>query len=177
MEYVLRNGKNVIVRKPNEDDAEALINVMTTADTETLFLARNPGEFCTPVEKEKQIIKNVLADNDVEWFVAEYENKVIGQCSVGLVRRTARYRHRAEVAFVILQDYCNLGIGGKMMEECIKWCKEHGITQIELDVVKNNERALKMYQGFGFEIIGTKENALRYQDGTYADEYMMIKKL
>ena len=177
MEYVLRNGKNVIVRKPNEDDAEALINVMTTADTETLFLARNPGEFCTTVEKEKQIIKNVLADNDVEWFVAEYENKVIGQCSVGLVRRTARYRHRAEVAFVILQDYCNLGIGGKMMEECIKWCKEHGITQIELDVVKNNERALKMYQGFGFEIIGTKENALRYQDGTYADEYLMIKKL
>ena len=49
MEYVLRNGKNVIVRKPNEEDAEAIINVMTIADTETLFLARNPGEFCTPV--------------------------------------------------------------------------------------------------------------------------------
>lgn len=55
--------------------------------------------------------------------------------------------------------------------------KEHGITQIELDVVKNNDRALKMYQNFGFEIIGTKEHALKYQDGTYADEYLMIKKL
>ena len=140
-------------------------------------MARNPGEFCTPVEREKQIIENVLADNDVEWFVAEYENKVIGQCSVGLVRKNARYRHRAEVAFVILQDYCNLGIGGKMMEECIKWCKKKGITQMELDVVKNNEKALKMYQGFGFEIIGTRENALRYQDDTYADEYLMVKKL
>ena len=177
MEYILRNGKKVIIREPNVDDAKAIINVMTIADTETLFLARNPGEFCTPVEREKQIIENVLTDNDVEWFVAEYENKVIGQCSVGLVRRTARYRHRAEVAFVILQDYCNLGIGGKMMEECIKWCKEHDVTQIELDVVKNNVTALKMYQSFGFEIIGTKENALRYQDGTYADEYLMVKKL
>ena len=177
MEYILRNGKKVIIREPNVDDAKAIINVMTIADTETLFLARNPGEFCTPVEREKQIIENVLTDNDVEWFVAEYENKVIGQCSVGLVRRTARYRHRAEVAFVILQDYCNLGIGGKMMEECIKWCKEHDVTQIELDVVKNNVKALKMYQSFGFEIIGTKENALRYQDGTYADEYLMVKKL
>lgn len=177
MEYLLRNGKKVIIRKPNVEDAEAIINVMTIADTETLFLARNPGEFCTPVEREKQIIENVLADNDVEWFVAEYDNKVIGQCSVGLVRRSARYRHRAEIGFVIMKDYCNLGIGGRMMEECIKWCKEHGVTQIELDVVKSNERALKMYQGFGFEIIGTKENALRYQDGTYADEYLMIKKL
>ena len=177
MEYLLRNGKNVIIRKPNVEDAEAIINVITIADTETLFLARDPGEFCTPVEREKQIIENVLADNDVEWFVAEYENKVIGQCSVGLVRKNARYRHRAEVAFVILQEYCNLGIGGKMMEECIKWCKKKGITQMELDVVKNNEKALKMYQGFGFEIIGIRENALRYQDDTYADEYLMVKKL
>lgn len=177
MEYSLRNGKKLMIRKPRVEDAETIINVMTIADTETLFLARNPGEFCTPLEREKQIIENVLADNDVEWFVAEYENKVIGQCSVGLVRRNERYRHRAEVAFVILKDYCNLGIGGKMMEECIKWCKEKGITQIELDVVKNNRRALKMYQGFGFKIIGTRENALHYQDGTYADEYLMVKML
>lgn len=177
MEYLLRNGKEVTIRKPRTEDAEAIINVMTIADTETLFLARNPGEFCTSVEREKQIIENVLADNDVEWFVAEYENKVIGQCSVGLVRRNARYRHRAEVAFVILKDYCNIGIGGKMMEECIKWCKKTGIVQIELDVVKNNEKALKMYRNFGFEIIGTRKNALCYQNGTYADEYMMVKEL
>lgn len=177
MKYLLRNGKNVIIRKPKMEDAEAIIHVMTIADTETLFLARNPGEFCTPVEREKQIIENVNADNDVEWFVAEYENEVIGQCSVGLVRRNARYRHRAEVAFVILKDYCNLGIGGKMMEECIKWCKKKGVTQMELDVVKNNEKALKMYQGFGFEIIGIRENVLCYQDGSYADEYSMVKKL
>lgn len=177
MEYLLRNGGKVTIRKPNVEDAKAIINVMTIADTETLFLARNPGEFCTPVEREKQIIENVLADNDSEWFVAEYDNKVIGQCSVGLVRRNARYRHRAACAFVILKDYCNLGIGGKMMEECIKWCRKHGVTQLELDVVKNNERALKMYQNFGFEIIGTKEMALKYQDGTYADEYLMVKKL
>ena len=177
MEYSLRNGKRVIIRKPTVDDAEAIINVIATADTETLFLARNPGEFCTPVEREKQIIENVLKDGDVAWFVAEYENRVVGQCSVGLVRRTARYRHRAEVAFVILEDYCNLGIGGKMMEECITWCDKNGVTQVELDVVKNNESALKMYQSFGFEIAGTRENALRYSDGSYADEYLMIKKL
>ena len=51
------------------------------------------------------------------------------------------------------------------------------VTQMELDVVKNNEKALEMYQRFGFEIIGTRKNALRYQDGTYADEYLMVKDL
>lgn len=177
MEYQLKNGKTVTIRKPKPEDAESIINVMSIADIETRFLARNPGEFCTPVEREKEIINNVLNDNDVEWFVAEYESKVVGQCSVGLVRRTARYRHRAEVAFVILQEYCNLGIGGKMMEECINWCKAKNVTQMELDVVKENERAIKMYQGFGFEINGTIPKALYYQDGTYADEYLMVKNI
>ncbi len=29
MQYLLRNGKNVIIRKPKVEDAEAIINVMT----------------------------------------------------------------------------------------------------------------------------------------------------
>ena len=91
-----------------------------------------------------------IADPDVEWFVAEYENKVIGQCSFGLVRRNTRYHHRAEVAFVILKNYCNLGIGGKMMEKCIKWCQKMNVVQIELDVIKRSKRALKMYRNFPF---------------------------
>lgn len=77
MEHLLKNGKKVIIRKPTIEDAEAIINVITIADTETLFLARNPGEFCTTVEREKQIIEGVLADSDTEWFVAEYDNKVV----------------------------------------------------------------------------------------------------
>lgn len=177
MEYALRNGKGVIIRKPQVADAEAIIKLMTLADTETLFLARNPGEFRATVEREREIIQSVLNDTDVEWFVAEYEGKIVGQCSVGLVRRYARYRHRAEVAFVILKEYCDIGIGGKMMQECIQWCKGKDVSQMELDVVKGNNRAIKMYQGFGFEVCGTIPNALRYQDGAYADEYLMVKKI
>lgn len=177
MEYQLKNGSKVTIRKPVIEDAENIISIISTADTETLFLARNPGEFSPTVEREQSIIQNVLKDSDGTWFVAEYEGKLVGQCSVGLVRWYQRYRHRAEVAFVVLNDYCDLGIGGKMMEECIKWCRENGVTQIELDVVTTNQRALTMYKNFGFEIVGTVPNALRYPDGKSADEYKMVKIL
>lgn len=175
MEYILRNGKSVIIRRPMVDDAEEIIFVISTADKETLFLARNPGEFQATLENEQNIITEVLNSTDSTWFVAEFEGKVVGQCSVGLIRGYQRYRHRAGVAFVLLEGYCNMGIGGKMMEECLKWCKDKNVTQVELDVVKNNERALKMYQNFGFEIVGTIPNALCYSDGTYVDEYTMVK--
>ena len=177
MKYRLRNGKDVIIRTPRPEDAQAIIDVITIADIETPFLARNPGEFRTSTEKEQQIISNMLEDRDSTWFVAEYEGKIVGQCSVGLVRRRERYRHRAEVAFVIVKAFCDLGIGGKMMEECLKWCKEKGVTQVELDVVATNTRAIRMYQGFGFQICGTTPKALRYPDGSYADDHRMILNL
>lgn len=177
MEYKLKNGKTVNIREPQIEDAEAVISVISKADAETLFLARNPDEFGTSVEKEKSIIEEVLKNQDCTWFVAEYEGEVVGQCSVGLVRGYQRYRHRAEVAFVLVKEFCDMGIGGKMMLECIKWCVEHHVTQIELDVVTRNDRALAMYKNFGFEIVGTMPNALKYADGTYADEYKMVKRL
>lgn len=177
MEYLLKNGKTVIIREPRIEDAESIISVISKADAETVFLARNPGEFQTSIEKEKAVIENVLKDQNSTWFVAEYEGEVVGQCSVGLVRHSQRYRHRAEVAFVIRKEFCEIGIGGKMMLECLKWCAAHYVTQAELDVVTNNDRALAMYKNFGFETVGTMPNALKYMDGTYADEYIMVKFL
>ena len=35
MEYLLKNGTYVTIRKPTEEDAEQLMNVIVTADTET----------------------------------------------------------------------------------------------------------------------------------------------
>jgi len=177
MEYQLKNGKTVTIRPPRPDDAAALIRIMTTADEETPYLGRNPGEFRVTEEREREIIEKTLAGTDSMWFVAEYDGELVGQCSAGLVRRSERFRHRAEVAFVLLRACWNLGIGGKMMEECLRWCREHGVTQAELDVVTANTRAIRMYESFGFTICGTIPDALRYPDGSTADEYRMIKKL
>ncbi len=177
MEYKLRNGKSVIIRKPAIADAKAIINIISVADTETRFLARNPGEFCITEEQEKNFISNILKDSDHDWFVAEYEGEPVGQCSVGLVSGYERYRHRAEVTFVILKDYCGMGIGGKLMQQCIDWCKDKGVTQIELRVVADNKQAIAMYKSFGFRVTGTVPKAMRYKDGTFADEKLMVLEL
>ena len=177
MEYKLRNGYTIIVRKPLIEDAEAIVNRISAADTETKFLARNPGEFCITPEQEKIFISDTLNDNDKDWFVAEYKGKIIGNCSVGLVSKNERYRHRAEVTFVVLKDYCGMGIGGKLMQQCISWCKDRNIMQIELSVSANNKRAITMYEGFGFKVMGTVPNARKYPDGTFVDEKLMILEL
>lgn len=177
MEYKLRNGKTVIIRKPAIADAKGIIDLISVADTETKFLARNPGEFQTTEEQEQTYISSVLNDNSSDWFVVEYEEEIIGQCSVGLVSKNERHRHRAEVTFVVMKEYWGVGIGGKLMQQCIAWCKSKDITQIELRVIADNTHAIKMYESFGFKITGTIPKAMKYKDNSFADEYLMVLEL
>jgi ribosomal protein S18 acetylase RimI-like enzyme len=61
-----------------------------------------------------------------------------------------------------------------MMQNCINWCKENGVEQLELEVVTQNNRGVFLYERLGFKTYVTKKHALKYSDGTYADEYCMV---
>ena len=56
------------------------------------------------------------------------------------------------------------------------WSLEVPIVS-DLAVVVKNKRALKMYKGFGFKRVGKIPRALQYLDGSFADEYKMVKYL
>ncbi|MFT9496284.1 GNAT family N-acetyltransferase [Anaerosolibacter sp.] len=173
-EYLLRDGQKLIVRNPKIGDAQGLIDHMKAVDGETKFLAREPGEFSFTLEQEREFIKSSINNENIFFLVGEIDGKIIANCSVGIVMNNKRYLHRAAIGIAVRKDYWHRGIGKRMMEECIKWCREKGVEQLELEVVTQNNRAISMYKSFGFQIQGTKKHALKYGDGSYADEYLMI---
>lgn len=172
--YNLKENKQLIVRVPHVNDAQALIDYMKEVDCETKFLAREPGEFGFTEEQEKAFISSLAADVSSHLLIAEIEGQIVANCSVGIIMNKCRYLHRAALGVSVKQAFWGLGIGSAMMNECIKWCKKNDVEQLELEVVTHNERALAMYKSIGFEIYGTKKHALKYSDGTYADEYFMM---
>ncbi|MDY0236587.1 MAG: GNAT family N-acetyltransferase [Gudongella sp.] len=172
-EYILKDGQKLIIRNPKVGDAQGLINHMQAVDKETKFLSREPGEFGFTLEQESEFIRSCMNDKNSHFLIGEINTRIISNCSVGLVVNKKRYLHRATMGIVVSKDYWNKGIGKKMMRECINWCKEKGVEQLELEVVTQNNRAISMYKSFGFEICGTKKHALKYGDGTYSDEYFM----
>ena len=173
-EYLLKNGQRLIVRIPDESDAQGLIDQMQDVDRETKFLAREPDEFNFTLEQEKSFIRNNTNNKNSQFLIGELEGKIVANCSVGLVQTPKRYLHRAALGIAVRKESWGMGIGKKMMQECIMWCNKNGVEQLELEVVTQNERAVSLYKSLGFQIYGTKKHALKYGDGTYADEYCMI---
>jgi len=173
-EYLLRDGQSFIVRNAKLGDEQGLVDHMKVVDCETKFLARGPGEFNFTLDQERDFIKSTLNNKALFFLIGEIDGKIIANCSVGIVSNNKRYLHRAAMGIAVRKDYWNIGIGNKMMKECIKWCKENGVEQLELEVVTQNTRAISMYKTLGFQVHGTKEHALKYEDGTYADEHIMV---
>lgn len=64
-----------------------------------------------------------------------------------------------------------------MLETILEIAKENGYEQAELEVVADNKQAIALYEKLGFEQHGRFPNNMRYENGTYADAYWMMKKL
>lgn len=166
------SDKNVIIRNAEIYDAEKIVNAIKEMDSESIFLARESGEFQTSIEREKELIIGWKESPCVLFLVAELNDEIVGTCGIyGNARK--RYCHKAEIGISVMKKYWGIKIGRKLLQESIEWCKENNLTKIELEVDTENKRAFSLYKDFGFEIEGKKEKDRKLADGSYHDSYIM----
>ena len=160
------------IRSIRIGDAEA-VNQMRRMDG---VRENTLGLFSERVSRSEEFIKN-LSEND-HLLVAEVEEngceKVVG--TVGLnICKNPRMRHVAGLGIMVHADYQGKGVGKALLEKILdladNWLM---LVRVELTVFTDNERAVKLYQSFGFEIEGIEKYA-GIRDGQYADEYLMAR--
>lgn len=177
-EFKLKDGRNALLRSPSVDDAEDMLQFIIKASGETDFLMKYPEEFAEfTLDQEKAFIQEDY-DNENGMMITCFVNgRIAGNCQISF-RTGKKDRHRASVAIALLQESWNLGIGTRMFEELFQIARERGdVRQIELDFIEGNRRARGLYEKMGFRITGVKPDAIRMKDGSFVNEYMMVKKL
>ena len=178
MTFALKDGREALLRSPSEEDAAEMLRFITRASGETAYLMRYPEEWANfPLEQERAFISNARCKPNELMIACFVDGKLAGNCEISF-RTGMKDRHRASVAIAILQEYWRLGIGTKLFEEIIRAAVERGgVRQIELDCIEGNDRARSFYEKMGFRITGIKPDAIWRKDGTFANEYMMLKRL
>lgn len=173
----LKDGRTCILRPVEVKDAEAMIEYLRIASSETPFLLRNEDEVTYTVEAEEQLLENKRNHPREIMMVAEVEGMIAGNCGIVSHGNLRRIYHRCGFAIALKEAYWNLGIGTAMMDYAFALAKEMGYEQAELEVVDGNSRAKSLYERFGFKETGKNLRALKYDDGSYRDEYRMVKFL
>ena len=119
------------------------------------------------------LINNLI--NDKNYVVNNYElNKnaniyILNNEIVAFISYRILYE-RTELDYIFVKEEARKkGIASMLIADMIEKCKENNVETIDLEVNSSNERAINLYQKFGFKIIGKRE---KYYNGV--DALMMI---
>lgn len=173
----LKDGRTCLLCPTYPEYAADMIEYLKVTAEETPFLLRNPDEVNYTLEREREILGNLLENEYSVMMVAVVDGKVAGNCSLNGMGDKRRIQHRSSLAIALKKEFCNLGIGTAMMQYLEELARQIGYEQIELEVVEGNDSAKLLYEKCGFIETGKHVRALKYDDGSYRDEFIMSKIL
>lgn len=158
---------DITIRAVTPDDAEAIAEICMQPNVVW-------GTLQLPAQTSEGWRKR-LAGNDPNssyMLCAEVDGKPVGMAGLHWTARP-RISHVGHLGMMVHDAYQGRGIGKALMQALVdaadKWL---GLIRLELEVYPDNERAVKLYQSFGFEVEGLKRlNAFR--DGQYVDSLAM----
>ena len=104
-------------------------------------------------------------------MVAKEEDEVIGFVSYGDCRDEDLSDTGEVYAIYLLEEYYGKGIGSRLMKEALKRLEDHPVVAVW--VLKENERAIRFYEHFGFHPDG-EEAMIRL--GTPVTALRMIRR-
>ena len=158
---LLTGGTELLVRNAVASDARALRDIMQHTHSETDYLLSYPDEQSVDDEQEARSLAEMeRSDNEVE-LVAVLGGRIVGSAGVAAVGGRRKVVHRARFGISVLKDCWGLGIGRALMEACIDCARRAGYTQLELEVVADNQRAVSLYRRAGFEEYGRNPRGYR----------------
>lgn len=159
---------SIVLRPTTPDDAPSIARF--SRDT-TVLLASTQ----VPTMGADHWRRRIEGMSGAGWSaVAVVDGEVVA--SGGLYpHESPRRRHAVSLGISVLSAYQGMGVGDRLMhallETASKWL---GVDRVELMVLVDNERAVRLYEKHGF----AREGVLRldvWRDGGYADSLVMAR--
>ena len=119
------------------------------------------------------VVERWVHDEQRHVFVVERQEKVVGivKLQVGKGRRS----HVGGLDIAVHDQFQGQGIGKMLMLTAIDLADNWlNLVRLDLGVYTDNERAIHLYQQFGFEIEGRKRLDA-FRGGSYIDSYIMAR--
>jgi len=168
--YPTKNGQIVIVREASKEDARAITDVVNSVASEKRYILteKSREDWDKAVSEIKEKGRGLL-------IVAQADGKVVGMGHL-TKGKWEKNRHVGFLGMVILKEFREIGIGTAMMDYMMRYARQERLEKISLNVFSTNERAIHLYQKFGFKLEGAIKRQYKIE-GKYVDELFMRKFL
>lgn len=174
---LLKDGRTCILRNGTAADGKAVLDIFNLTHEQTDWLLSYSDENRFDAQQEADFLQAKTDSPDEIEILAEIDGKVIGTAGIGRIGTKDKVKHRAEMGISVDKDYWGLGIGRALTKACIECAKIAGYSQLELDVVAQNERAIALYESEGFAQYGRNPKGFRSRYSGWQELVLMCMEL
>lgn len=154
-----------LIRKADPSDARGIINCMQSVMDERIYLV---GEYYLLTERGEQ--ERIRSIEDLT-LVCDRYGEIVGVITIqrGMYKKN---RHTANLGIAIKSGHRRKGIGTRLINESLNWCRSQGVKKVNLEVFSSNVGAIKAYERVGFEIEGYRRNQFMINGEPVDDVFM-----
>lgn len=175
-EIKLKDGRKLIIKEANPEEARDIIRYVSTVGSESDFLTYGDGEYKISLEQEIKLIHGSIESDNQVILIGWVQNVIVG-CITFRAGKWQRVRHTGEFGVTVSKKNWGLGIGTLMTEALLNWAKGSTvIRKINLRVRSDNDRAIAVYKKLGFVEEG-KITREFYIDGEFFDNFLFGKTI
>ena len=161
----LKDGRRVKIRTYRPSDKEGLVSMYEGLSKESLRWSMPPYN--------RERIERMTSDLENRIIVLGLDGeRVVGHLQISLATN-ARFRGTGELFIYLHQDFQNAGLGAALMTGGIAQARTRRVHRVELTVVAENHRAIRLYEKVGFQREGVKRENYLGEDGKYHNEVEM----
>lgn len=124
-------------------------------------------KICFTLPWSEKSFHDEMANNLAIYFTAKDNGKCVGYAGFWNVSGEGDVTNVA-----VLPEYRRRGVGSSLVAEMIKTAEKLKLEILTLEVRKSNAAAQKLYEKFGFEILGERK---RYYSDNGEDAYIMTR--
>ena len=159
---------NIIIRTIHPADNPFIARIISDSLAE--FGANKPGTVF--YDNTTDNLFELFTKKASVYYIAEQLNEIVG--GAGIFPSSGLPAGVCELVKMYLrQEVRGIGLGKKLIEQCLKFAKSEGYTHVYLETMPELRKAVSVYEHFGFEYLkGPMGNT-----GHFGCDVWMIKKL
>ena len=125
------------------------------------------------VRRERRRVRALRGSQDGTLLVALRDGEVVGRLDAARDLHPAA-AHVAEIGLVVARDARRQGVGSALIDGLRGWCREVGITRLELHVFPGNDASLQFFRRHGFVEEGLRGRRF-VRDGVHARRHPDVR--
>jgi ribosomal protein S18 acetylase RimI-like enzyme len=160
----------MLVREAVENDADAIWAILEP-------IIRAGETYPLPRDLNRESGLAYWFSPGYEVFVAEENGEIVGTYFLKANQKGGG-SHVANCGYMTAPHATGRGVARAMCAHSLKHARERGFRAMQFNfVVSTNERAVRLWQKFGFEIVGRLPKAFEHPTLGFVDAYVMYRQL